>query len=130
MTTALLYLGVALAGAAGAATRFVVDGLVRAHRSTTGRWVALPVGTPLINVTGSLLLGLLTGLVLFQGTPHAWQIVGGTGFCGGYTTFSTAVFETVRLAQERQRRFAALNALGTLAATMVAAGIGLALATL
>jgi fluoride ion exporter CrcB/FEX len=46
-----------------------------------------------INVTGSFVLGVLAGAVLFHGQPSAWQTVLGTGFCGGYTTFSTASFE-------------------------------------
>lgn len=126
--SALLYLGVAAGGAVGSGTRFVVDGVVRARRATGGRWAALPFGTPLVNITGSLLLGVLTGLVIFHGAPDGWRVVAGTGFCGGYTTFSTAAFETVRLAQQRQSGLAALNAFGTLAASLLAAALGLALA--
>lgn len=128
--SALLYAGVAVAGSVGAGTRFVVDGVVRARRGSEGRWAALPFGTPLINVTGSLLLGVLTGLVMFHGAPDAWRVVAGTGFCGGYTTFSTAAFETVRLAQHRRSGPAALTAFGTLAASLLAAAAGLGLAAL
>lgn len=128
--SALLYVGVAAAGSVGAGARFVVDGVLQARRSTGGRWAALPLGTPLINVTGSLLLGALTGLVIFHGAPDAWRVVAGTGFCGGYTTFGTASVETVRLAQERRSGLAALTAFGTLAATLLAAAVGLALAAL
>ena len=46
--------------------------------------------------------------------PESWQVVLGTGFLGGYTTFSTASYETVRLLQERRTVYAAFNALGTL----------------
>ncbi len=126
--TAMLYVGVALAGAAGAAARFVLDGVVRARRRTDVARAALPLGTPLVNVTGSALLGLITGLVLFHGAPQGWQVVAGTGFCGGYTTFSTAVFETVRLAQQHRVAFAAVNAITTLALSLLAAGAGLGLA--
>jgi CrcB protein len=126
--TVWLCLGVALAGAVGAGTRFVLDGVVRARRRSDSRWSDLPFGTPLINVTGSLVLGLLAGLVLFHGIPSAWQVIAGTGFCGGYTTFSTASFETIRLIQDRRTTFAAINAVGTLALSLVAAGAGLALA--
>ncbi len=93
MTAVLL----SLAGALGAVCRLAVDGLVRARFG--GRF---PLGTMSINVGGSLLLGVLTGLVLFHGAPGAVQTVLGTGFCGGYTTFSTASFETVRLAEQRR----------------------------
>lgn len=128
--TALLYMGVAVAGSLGAGVRFLLDGLVRAHRSTTSRWAPLPLGTPLINVTGSLLLGVVTGLVLFHGIPRSWEVIAGTGFCGGYTTFSTASFETIRLAQERRTVLAVVNAAGTLLGTLLAAATGLALSAL
>ncbi len=114
-----------LAGGVGAVCRVVVDGAL------TGRRPRLfPVPTLLINVAGSLLLGLLTGLVLFQGAPDAWRAVLGTGFCGGFTTFSTASVASVRLAGERRTALAALNAVGTLALTLLAAAAGLALAAL
>ncbi|MGW5571095.1 fluoride efflux transporter CrcB [Nocardia thailandica] len=120
--TALL---VSVAGSLGALARFVVDGAIRTRRATEFPWA-----TVVINVTGSLLLGFLTGLVLYQGAPHTLQVVAGIGFCGGYTTFSTASAETVRLIQRGRYRAAAVNALGTLALTLAAAGAGLALATL
>ena len=83
-----------------------------------------------INVSGSLVLGLLTGLVLFHGAPATVTLVAGTGFCGGYTTFSTASFETVRLVQRGAHAAALGSALGTLAAALGAAALGLALAAL
>lgn len=113
-----------LAGGLGAVCRLLVDGAVRA------RWGSRrPYGTLLVNVSGSLLLGLLTGLVLDRGAPGALRAVLGTGFCGGYTTFSTASLETVRLLAER--RVAALAyAAGTLVLTLLAAAAGLLLARL
>jgi CrcB protein len=111
---------VALAGAAGAAARFVVDGTVRNRWST-----AFPWATMLVNVTGSLALGLLAGAVLNQGTDAELQVVLGTGFCGGYTTFSTASFETFRLLQGQRYTLAALNGVGSLALTVGAAALGL-----
>ena len=87
-----------IAGASGALARFVLDASIKKRRQT-----AFPWATVLINVTGSMLLGILAGLVLFHCQPTAWQTVIGTGFCGGYTTFSTASFETVRLVQQHTR---------------------------
>ncbi len=119
MTVVLL----SLAGGLGAVCRLVVDGAARA------RWGrGFPYGTLVINVGGSLLLGLLSGLVLFHGVPTALRSVLGTGFCGGYTTFSTASFETVRLIQERRPVAAVLNGAGSLVLTVLAGGLGLLLA--
>ncbi|OFI39975.1 chromosome condensation protein CrcB [Arthrobacter sp. SW1] len=115
----------ALAGGAGAAARFLVDGLVRTRFRT-----ALPWGTILINVSGSLLLGLLAGLVLRNHAAPQLQLVLGTGFLGGYTTFSTASVETARLLQSGRAGLALFNALGTMVAGAAAAAAGLALAGL
>lgn len=122
---ALTILLMGLAGGLGAGTRFVVDGLVRSKLRT-----ALPVGTIAINVTGSFLLGLVTGAVIAGSAAPELQAIAGTGFLGGYTTFSTASFETVRLMQSRRSGLALLNGIGTAAASIAAAAAGLALASL
>ncbi|MEO8907267.1 MAG: fluoride efflux transporter CrcB [Microbacteriaceae bacterium] len=115
----------ALAGGVGAIARFVLDGLLRTKLRTV-----LPLGTMIINVSGSLLLGFLTGLVLFAGTPDGWRLVLGTGFLGGYTTFSTASVETARLIQERRWLYALINGLGMLLLAVLAAAAGVGLAWL
>lgn len=115
---------IALAGGLGAVTRFVVDGEIRRRFSTTFPWASVT-----INVSGSLLLGLLTGVVLFHGTPDDLRLIAGVGFCGGYTTFSTATVETVRLAQQGRYGHALANALAPLVVSVLAAGAGLALAS-
>ena len=112
---------VALAGGLGAGARFVVDAVVRARLG--GRF---PWGTLVINVGGSLLLGLLAGLVLGGTAPADLRAVAGTGFCGGYTTFSTASVEAVRLARSADTPLAVAYAAGTLLLTLAAAGLGLA----
>ncbi|MDJ0338497.1 fluoride efflux transporter CrcB [Cryobacterium sp. PH31-O1] len=118
--TPLLFLGVAAAGGVGAAARFVLDGLVRSRLGG-----AFPYGTTIINVSGSLLLGLVTGLAMNHLLAPEWSLVLGVGLLGGYTTFSTASFETVRLAQAH-RYFAALaNGVGMLVASVAAAALGL-----
>lgn len=118
-------LWIALAGSAGAVTRFVLDGFWRARRPS-----AFPWPTVAINVSGSLVLGLVTGLVLFHGAPDCLRLVLGTGFCGGYTTFSTASVETVRLVQQGRAAAALGNAAGTLLTTVAAGGLGLLLGSL
>src|SRR4051812_28663878 len=72
------------AGALGAPTRFLVGAAVSA-RTRSG----FPWGTLVVNATGSLALGVLTGLALYHAFPAAPKLVLGTGFCGAYTTFST-----------------------------------------
>jgi CrcB protein len=122
---ALTILLLGLAGGLGAGTRFVIDGLVRSRLRT-----ALPVGTIAINITGSFLLGLVAGAVIVHAAPVELQAIAGTGFLGGYTTFSTASFETVRLIQSRRTGLALLNGIGTAIAAIGAAAAGLALAGL
>ncbi|WP_460354541.1 fluoride efflux transporter CrcB [Mycobacterium sp. ZZG] len=111
-----------LFGALGAVTRFVLDAAVKRRWPTPFPWATFG-----INVSGSFLLGVLAAAVLFHGQPAAWQTVIGTGFCGGYTTFSTASFETVRLVQQQARLRALMNAFGSLLASVLAclAGLGL-----
>lgn len=122
---ALTILLLGLAGGLGAGTRFVVDGLVRSRLRT-----GLPMGTIAINITGSFLLGLLAGAVIVHAAPPELQMIAGTGFLGGYTTFSTASFETVRLIQSRRTGLALLNSIGTAVAAVGAVAAGLALASL
>ncbi|HSN44378.1 MAG TPA: fluoride efflux transporter CrcB [Propionibacteriaceae bacterium] len=87
---------VALAGGLGAVARFLVDAAIGRRVARPG----LPLGTLVINVTGSLLLGLITGWWSVAGGDPTLRLVLGTGFLGGYTTFSTASVEAARLARE------------------------------
>ena len=84
------------------------------------------MATFVINFSGSLLLGLLTGLVAAHTLPHSWQLLVGTGLLGGYTTFSTASFETIRLIEDRRYLAAAVNGIGMLIACTAGAGAGYA----
>lgn len=113
-----LFAAVALAGGLGAALRLLVDGLVRARLGDR-----LPWGTIAINLTGSLLLGLLTGAVAARAPDVA--AVAGTGLLGGYTTFSSASLETVRLLQQRRPGAALLTGPGQLALAVLLASAGL-----
>lgn len=120
MTPGVLVL-LSVAGGVGAVARFVVDGLARSALGSR-----LPWGTAIINVSGSFLLGLLTGLVTV-GMPREVLLVLGTGLLGGYTTFSTASVETVRLLQQRRAGASLLYALGGLVLSVAASLLGLAL---
>lgn len=119
----MLTLAVAVAAGAGAVARYVIDQLVQ--RRTRGDF---PFGTVLINVTGSLLLGLATGLALHHGLDTTATLVIGTGFAGGYTTLSTWAWETLALVEVGDLLEAAVNIVGSFAAGMAAAALGLGLA--
>lgn len=115
---------VAVAGGVGAALRFVLDGVVRARVART-ELGAFPLGTLVINVTGSLVLGVLTGAGQAGVIPGSAVVVLGTGMMGGYTTFSTASVETVQLLRTGKTRLAVLNGLGMLVVSVGAAALGL-----
>lgn len=117
-----LFLLVVVGGGLGASLRFVIDGLIM-QRVTSG----FPWGTFVINATGSLLLGFLTGLADSSVLDAAWLAVLGTGVMGGYTTFSTAMVDVVHMLQRRTFGRAAWNALGMLVVTVLVAIAGLAI---
>ncbi len=110
-----LWAAVILIGGAGSVARFYADGLVA---SAAGR--DFPFGTLAINVSGAMILGLLTGLAL----GHDQALLAGTAAVGSYTTFSTWMFETDRLAEERQYRKAAANIVISLVLGVAAAALG------
>lgn len=120
--TGLVVTGVvALAGGAGAVARFAVDDALQTQWGDRFPWTTL-----FINVTGSFLLGALVGLVA-RGAPDSMVTIGGVGFCGGYTTFSTACVASVALLRQGRLIAALANAVGSLAATVPAAWLGLTL---
>ena len=121
----MLVLGLVLAGIVGAPTRYLVDGLVLDRSDGT-----LPLGTLFVNVTGSFLLGVLTGLALYHAFPSTPKTILGTGFCGAYTTFSTFTYETIRLAEARETAAALRVLVSSLVVPALAAALGLALAAL
>ncbi len=117
--SALLALAIALAGGFGAGLRFVSDNLITSKLSGDYPWA-----TTIINVSGSFALGLITGL----GTSvlsSDWILIIGTGLLGGFTTFSTASFETVRLIQRAEIAKGLVHGFGGLALCVLAAIAGL-----
>ncbi|RAY14056.1 fluoride efflux transporter CrcB [Actinomadura craniellae] len=115
MTLALVTLGAAV----GAPLRYLIDRLVQARLASVFPW-----GTFTVNVLGSALLGFLAAL---PADPRVLAAAG-TGFCGALTTYSTFSYETLRLAEDGARPYALGNVLGSVAAGLVAAYCGLALA--
>ena len=116
---------VSVAGGIGASCRVALDWFIRSRVAGT-----YPLGTTVINVTGSLLLGIVVGLAGAEVLPEQWHLILGTGFLGGYTTFSTASFETVRLLQARRFGSALANGVGMLLLSVGAAAGGIWLGSL
>jgi fluoride exporter len=114
-----------LAGATGAAARFALS------EWATKRWPGtFPLATLLINVTGAFALGLLMTAGGAGSALAQERLVLGTGFLGGYTTFSTLSYDTHSLYRSGQTRAAWLNALGSLAIGLAAAALGIAIGSL
>jgi CrcB protein len=101
-------------------------------RFVLGRWVGgmidtrFPLGTFLINVSGSFLLGLIGGLLADRALPHAdlIRLALGTGFCGGFTTFSTFEYETHALFEDGVWLSAVTNMFASLFVGLLAVRFG------
>jgi fluoride exporter len=128
VTPMIELLVVAVGGGVGAAARFMVDGEIRSRHSGGFPW-----GTFVVNAVGSFLIGVFSTLLLTlvgrgvpQDTALVLQLALTAGLCGGFTTFSTTTVESVRLARSGRMRLALASSLGTLAVTVTAAALGVA----
>jgi CrcB protein len=113
------------AAAVGAPSRYLLDGWVQDR--TSG---AFPWGTFIVNVSGCMLLGVLTGLGQYHELDATTRTVLGTGGLGAYTTFSTFTFETVRLAEDGALDEAFRYTAASFLVGLAAASVGLALTAL
>lgn len=115
---------VAVGSALGGVTRFLLGALLQQRAGTS-----FPAGTLIINITGSFLLGLLLRYSL--GTTAISPEVRGlltTGFCGGYTTFSTFTYDTLVLVEDGETARAALYVGASVVVALVGAYLGIVLA--
>ncbi len=118
MSGAELWPAIAVLGGLGAVGRYGVDRAIERRTSTL-----FPAGTLVVNVSGAFLLGVLAG----RGVGGTGVLLAGTAVLGSYTTFSTWMFETVRLAEDGEEALALANLALGLAAGLAAAGLGWAL---
>jgi fluoride exporter len=119
MTVILVALGAAL----GAPLRYLVDRAVQARHETVFPW-----GTLVVNVVGSLLLGVLIGGATVGAVPGSLVALLGVGLCGALTTYSTFGYETIRLFEDGARLSALINAGVSVVAALGAALVGVTLA--
>jgi CrcB protein len=114
---------VGVAAALGAVARYLVDLLVQSWLDAE-----LPWGTFVVNVTGSFVLALASGLATHHGLDRDAAVVLTAGLAGGYTTWSTLMWESAALATDDSLIAATVNVAGSLAAGLLAAAAGYALA--
>jgi fluoride exporter len=111
---------VLIGGAAGAVARYLTDRAIQSRVDAVFPW-----GTLVVNVTGSFILGMLSGFVASAGGLPNWiRALAGVGFCGALTTYSTFGLETVRLAGAGAWRHASINVVATLGAGIGACWLG------
>lgn len=117
------WLLVVAGGMVGAPLRYLTDRAVQARHDSVFPW-----GTFVVNVSGCLVLGLLTGAATAGAASSQLRLLLGTGLCGALTTYSTFSYETLRLAEDGARLFAVANVMASVAAGLGAAFAGAALA--
>lgn len=110
------YIIVGVGGAFGSVTRYVIGKYISKHAKSQ-----FPLGTFIINITGALLLGLLTGLQ----TSKTLYVLLGDGFLGAYTTFSTFMYEGFNLFQDMEKLNAFIYIIGSLIIGIMGYAIGL-----
>ena len=116
----MILLLTALAGGLGGVARFTVDSWVAGRNRTS-----IPMGTIVVNVTACLLLGTVTGWAAGMSGSAGVKEVLGIGLLGGYSTFSTASVEGMRLVAGGRPSAAAVHAGGMLGLSLAASTLGL-----
>ena len=126
------YLYVALGSAAGGLARFVVGTWLQRRLDDLMPRAGVqpfPIGIPIVNVSGSFLLGIILAAAARQGEHgSAIRLLLAVGLCGGYTTFSTISADTVGLLERGGTGLAAMNVAASVTLALVATFAGAALA--
>jgi fluoride exporter len=105
--------------------RFLTDAAVQGRRQRS-----FPAGTLTVNIIGSFILGVVTGMAWYHGLGSRAHAVVGVGFCGAFTTWSSVTWETVRLAEDGLGRQALVAMLAGVATALAAAAVGIVVAAL
>ncbi|MEC1524271.1 fluoride efflux transporter CrcB [Neobacillus niacini] len=111
---------IGIGGSFGAASRYLLANFINKKRKP-GHF---PVGTWVINITGSFLLGIVYKLHLTNEISDVMWFFVGIGFCGAYTTFSTFGYETITLLQSNKKFLAWLYVMCSVIVSVVMAAIG------
>lgn len=125
----IAYLWVAIGGAVGSMSRYWLNGIISNYAPT------FPLGTLVINVTGSFLIGIFAALTIPEGRMDsqtravAIQLLM-IGVCGGYTTFSSFSLQTLNLLREREWFFASMNVVLSVFLCMIAVWLGFLLGSM
>lgn len=109
---------IGIGGALGAAMRYLIGNLICKKR------YPVPLGTWMINISGSFLLGLLHQLYLSNQIGEWLFLFGGVGFCGAFTTFSTFGYETIILINSGKIHLASVYVFSSIILSVISAWIG------
>jgi CrcB protein len=112
-------------GFIGANIRYWLGGWIQSRLGSTFPWQ-----TMFINISGSIIIGLLLGLIEGQNWNPNWRLFGAIGILGGYTTFSSFAYESIRLLGDRDYGRAFFYIEGSALFTVFGAWLGLVLARL
>ena len=119
----MIYVAISIGAVLGANARYLLGGWLSGLLGSS-----FPYSTFVINVTGSLVIGLVLGLAAYRITPWWWKPGVAIGFLGSYTTFSTFSYETINLIQEGSYLPALANIGGSVVAGLLGVVAGLAIA--
>lgn len=118
------YLMIMLGGATGSLLRYLVGSAIMTRAA--GRF---PLGTVVVNITGSFLVGFIMTILTDRLNPHPnWRYLLVVGFLGGYTTFSAFEWETLGLMRDGARWLGLLNGAGSVLLGYIAVWLGAAIA--
>lgn len=112
---------IGIGGSLGSAARFLIGNLI--SKKTKNKY-PFPLGTWIINIIGSFLLGFLTHLYFSNAIDERLFLFGGVGFCGAFTTFSTFGYETLTLIQSNYIKLAAIYVMSSIIVSIISAMIG------